>query len=103
MLLYGFGRRVFPVDVNIGRVFRRMGLLNPLGIRLPEHVDRHRERQTALAQLVPPALRYSLHVNMVAHGKQICQARRPRCEICPVSQFCAYFHHSVLDHDQTSS
>jgi endonuclease-3 len=28
---------------------------------------------------------------LIAHGRTICDARKPKCEICPISGYCRYF------------
>lgn len=30
--------------------------------------------------------------NLVYHGRAICDARKPKCEICPISEFCRFFN-----------
>jgi len=32
--------------------------------------------------LLPPETFYPLHINLIRHGRQTCQALRPRCELC---------------------
>ena len=33
---------------------------------------------------------YEAHVNLIHHGRVICHARRPECEICPVRTRCRF-------------
>jgi DNA (cytosine-5)-methyltransferase 1 len=40
-----------------------------------------------LERAVPPAIRYSLHVTMVAHGRAFCRAI-PACGECPIRRQC---------------
>ena len=28
---------------------------------------------------------------LISHGRKICIARRPRCKICPITQYCRYY------------
>jgi endonuclease III len=51
----------------------------------------HKELQKVLADLIPPNLRYSLHVNLVAHGRATCKSVRPACGECEVRRFCTTF------------
>jgi endonuclease III len=44
-----------------------------------------------LGALVPPRLYYRLHLNLIEHGRAICIARLPRCEMCPLKDVCAYY------------
>ncbi|MGE5265424.1 MAG: hypothetical protein ACM3S0_18750 [Acidobacteriota bacterium] len=39
---------------------------------------------------MPPELYYPLHLNLIAHGRAICKAGRPRCEVCPLTDLCEY-------------
>ena len=33
--------------------------------------------------------------NLVYHGRAICDARKPKCEICPISKHCVFFNNNV--------
>lgn len=67
------------VDTHFGRVVRRIGLTQAVD---PERVERE------VALLLPPEhhYRYSMIVNL--HGRQVCHARKPACETCPIAPFC---------------
>jgi endonuclease-3 len=43
-----------------------------------------------LESLFPPETYYAAHLNIIRLGREICQARRPRCEICPIVNLCDY-------------
>ena len=75
--MYAMGRKVFPVDTQVGRVMTRLGPYRELGLRL-EGLD-HKQLQKVLDDEAPPDLRHPLHVDMVAHGREVCQSLRPRC------------------------
>lgn len=79
ILMYSMGRSVLPVDTHVRRVARRLGLTDEVS---PTRVH------SALADIVPPELRYSFHVNSVAHGRQTCLALHPRCDSCAVRRMC---------------
>lgn len=84
VMMYALGRQVFPVDTHCWRIARRLGWVRPTqkdGHCAPRDTDRLQAR-------LPPALRFSLHVNMVSLGREICTARRPRCGGCPVGDLC---------------
>src|SRR5262249_31821950 len=51
----------------------------------------HKKLQAELADLVPPNLRYGLHVNLVAHGRTVCRSVRPLCDECEIRNMCATF------------
>jgi endonuclease-3 len=81
IMMYSLGRAVFPVDTHVWRVARRLGWTAPR----PKPTDRH-ERDLEAA--VPRELRYSLHVNMVAHGCLVCLPYDPRCDRCVLADLC---------------
>jgi endonuclease-3 len=82
VLVFSLGRAAFPVDTHVHRVTTRLGWVPPGMAAGPAH--------HVLTALVPPDIRYDLHLALVVHGRSICQARRPRCEACPLRDLCAY-------------
>lgn len=89
IMMYAFGRAVLPVDTHVGRVLSRLGPYRELGLEL-RGMD-HKQLQAELADLVPPPLRYSLHVNLIVHGRDVCRAIKPLCDQCAVRSFCRDF------------
>jgi endonuclease-3 len=82
VLCFAFGKPAFPVDTHILRISKRIGLI---GSR-----DGPEKAQRILQEAIPPEIVYQLHMNMIAHGRRICKARKPACEICPLSYMCSY-------------
>lgn len=80
VMLYTLGRATFPVDSHVWRVAQRLGLA-------PKRPWSNRAGRE-LQDRVPPELRGSLHVTLVAHGRAVCRARRPRCDQCGLSAYC---------------
>ncbi len=83
VLLFALDMPSFPVDTHVHRVTKRLGLIGP-------KVTRERA-QEVLAVLVPKEEFYNFHINIIEHGRAVCQARRPRCEMCKVSRLCDYY------------
>jgi endonuclease-3 len=83
VLLFTFGMPAFPVDTHIFRVTKRLGWIPPRASREQAHA--------ILESLAPPEIYYPLHLNLIAHGREICQARRPRCEVCALRKICEYY------------
>lgn len=84
VLMYSLGRQVFPVDTHCWRIARRLGWVRPTQKDkhcAPRDMDR-------LQAKIPPELRFSLHVNMVSLGREVCLAGRPKCEVCPIASYC---------------
>jgi endonuclease III len=82
VLTFSMGRAAFPVDTHVLRVASRLGWL-PAGTTAEQ-------AHGLLRDLVPPDIRYELHVALIAHGRTVCQARRPLCEGCALCARCAF-------------
>ena len=84
VLLFACGRPAMPVDTHVHRVSRRLGLVP----------DRATAEQThaLLEALVPPEWYYAFHLNVIKHGREVCKAPRPRCELCVLRPWCNYYH-----------
>ncbi|TLZ69967.1 MAG: endonuclease III [Methanobacteriota archaeon] len=73
------GRDTMPMDTHIARLARRWHLsaakdYDGINVDLRRYVS-ERERQAG-------------HLALISFGREICQARRPRCEVCPVYEDC---------------
>ncbi len=82
VLCFSLGKPAFPVDTHIYRVTGRIGLR-------PERMNVE-QAHPHLESLFPPETYYPAHLNLIRLGREICQARRPRCEICPIVELCDY-------------
>lgn len=82
VLLFCFGYPTFPVDTHVSRVTKRLGLV-------PENAST-RQIRALWESLVPPQDYYPLHLNLIRHGRQVCQARKPKCEECVLVDICDY-------------
>lgn len=82
VLLFCFNLPTFPVDTHIQRISQRLGISDPKAS--PERI------KAIWEQLVPSEWLYPLHLNLIRHGREICHARAPRCEICPLQTICDY-------------
>jgi endonuclease III len=87
VLLFSQGRPAFPVDTHIYRVTGRIGL-HPEKMSL-EEAHRHLEK------LFPPETYYAVHLNLIRLGREICAARRPACDRCPLRGLCKYAKEQV--------
>lgn len=83
VLLFALQRPFFPVDTHVHRVTRRLGWVPPNA-----SADKAHE---ILQPLVPADLDYRLHLNLIRLGREICLARQPRCEVCPLTDLCEYY------------
>jgi len=82
VLLFSLGRPAFPVDTHIYRVTGRLGLR-------PEKMTVE-DAHPYLEKLFPPEAYYAAHLNLIRLGREICQARRPRCGVCPLQKLCSF-------------
>jgi len=74
-----FGDPTLAVDTHVFRVANRTGLA--VGDNVLEVEER-------LLQRVPPEYLPNAHHWLILHGRYICQAKRPLCEVCAVARFC---------------
>lgn len=82
VLLFALGIPAFPVDTHVHRVTRRLGLI-------PDRTSREKAHDL-LESIVPPDLYYDFHLNLISHGRAVCQARAPRCDQCLLQDECEY-------------
>jgi endonuclease-3 len=82
VLCFSLGKPAFPVDTHIYRVTGRIGLR-------PEKMTVE-QAHPHLEGLFPPETYYAAHLNIIRLGREICQARRPRCEVCPIVKLCDF-------------
>jgi endonuclease III len=80
ILMYSLNRPVFPLDTHCARILKRLGFHVPNGSL--------RKCEDEIQTLIPPAIRYSLHVTMISLGRRICTSRNPKCEFCPLQAIC---------------
>ncbi|HZQ05443.1 MAG TPA: endonuclease III [Anaerolineae bacterium] len=83
VMLFTFRKPFFPVDTHIHRIAKRLGWV-------PQNASAEQTHQI-LQPLIPRQAHYRLHVNLIRHGREICIARLPRCEICPLTDLCDYY------------
>ena len=99
MSLPGVGRKTanvvlncifhFPaqaVDTHIFRVGNRTHIAPGRDV---EEVER------AIEDNVPAQFQQNAHHWLILHGRYVCQARRPRCTICPIEDLCPYEEKTV--------
>ena len=81
VLLFAFGRPVFPADTHVRRVMHRMGLV-------PARGDPH----PRLNALLPPDAEFMqrLHLLAIRLGREICHPRSPECPRCPLRSRCRW-------------
>lgn len=83
VLCFAFDRPAFPVDTHVHRLSQRIGFI-PQGTSADK-------AHPAMEAIVPPEDYYAFHLNLIRHGREVCHARRPACERCPLTTYCDYY------------
>ncbi len=78
-----FGKQVMPVDTHVFRVSARLGLTR--GAKTPLQTEMQ------LSKHIPAELLPTAHHWLILHGRYVCLARKPRCEACGLTAWCAYY------------
>jgi endonuclease-3 len=81
VLNVAFGEPTMAVDTHIFRVGNRTGLApgkTPLAVEM------------RLMKRIPAAYLVDAHHWLILHGRYVCQARKPLCWQCGVSEFCSF-------------
>ena len=79
-----FKQATMPVDTHVFRVSRRIGLTNQ-NAKTPLEVEKE------LVKHIPKKFLSLAHHWLILHGRYICIARKPKCEICKISYLCRYY------------
>ncbi len=69
----------FPVDTHVTRLSNRLGLVRTLD---PVKIE------ARVCKMVPPSAWTGLSLRLILHGREVCQARTPRCEACVLESWC---------------
>ena len=76
-----FGKATLAVDTHVFRVAHRLGLVSPKD-NTPYKVE------MALTKYIPEEDIPNAHHWLLLHGRYVCTARKPKCEICGINAFC---------------
>ena len=74
-----YGKPAIVADTHLIRISNRLGLV---ATKDPYKVE------IELKKLLPPEESNDFCHRAVLHGRAICDARKPKCNICPMTQFC---------------
>lgn len=75
-----FGKPAVVVDTHCIRLTHRLGIHN---IKDPKKIE------FMLRDLLPPEESNDFCHRLVLHGRAVCDARKPKCEICCMNDFCS--------------
>ncbi|HEX7970543.1 MAG TPA: endonuclease III [Stellaceae bacterium] len=76
-----FGEPTIAVDTHVLRVANRTGLATGDTPLLVEQ---------GLDRVIPARWKQHAHHWLILHGRYVCVARKPHCEVCVVNDLCAY-------------
>lgn len=79
-----FNEPTMAVDTHVFRVSHRLGLA-PLTATTPLAVEK------ALMTHIPKQYVPKAHHWLILHGRYVCLARSPKCELCALRTFCKYY------------
>ena len=82
VLSVGFGHQRIAVDTHVFRVANRIGLTSEKDVLKTE---------LSLMERIPEERWSRTHHSLIFHGRQCCDARKPKCDQCLISQYCVYF------------
>lgn len=81
VLSVGFGHQRLAVDTHVFRVANRIGLVQEKDVLKTE---------LALMNTIPESRWTKTHHSLIFHGRNCCDARKPKCSECPIKQYCRY-------------
>ncbi|MGG7164556.1 endonuclease III [Clostridium ihumii] len=78
-----FGIPAIAVDTHVFRLSNRIGIAKGKDVE---------EVEQKLMKNIPKKMWSDAHHYLIWHGRKICNARKPKCEECPIVQYCEYYN-----------
>ena len=78
------------VDTHVFRVSARIGLT--VNAKTPLSTEKQ------LIENIPTELVHKFHHWLILHGRYVCLARNPRCEVCGLRPVCKYYQKVIKGH-----
>ncbi len=88
ILSVAFDVPAMPVDTHVFRVSNRIGLTNNSKNPL--------ETEKELVEYIPREQLTKAHHWLILHGRYICVARKPKCEVCGLKNWCKYYEKIII-------
>ena len=82
VLSVGFGQQRIAVDTHVFRVANRIGIAKANDVL---------DTEFQLMKNIPEERWSRTHHSLIFHGRNLCQARNPKCSECGISKYCEYF------------
>lgn len=93
ILTFAYGQELVPADVNILRFIARF-----TGLEMRHATKGSPELRELLPLLSEANLGLSAE-NLLDFTRLICKARKPKCNMCPLSEHCSYFKKTFLEQE----
>ena len=87
VLSNAFGKDAIAVDTHVFRVANRIGLANSKSVL---------ETEKQLMKNIPKDKWSKAHHWLIYHGRNICKARNPLCNQCPIKDMCSYYKNESI-------
>ena len=75
------------VDTHCKRIANRIGFSNQ---KEPEKIEQD------ILKIFPKKYYYDLNHVLIWHGRNICTARNPKCDLCPISKYCNFYSNNKM-------
>ena len=86
VLSNAFDTPAIAVDTHVFRVANRIGLANSTNV-----LDTEKD----LMDNIERDMWSKAHHLLIFHGRRICKARKPLCDICPITNYCFYYKKEI--------
>ncbi len=83
VLSNAFGIPAIAVDTHVFRVSNRIGIASGKNVY---------EVEQKLMKNIPKKMWSDAHHYIIWHGRKICKARKPNCEVCPIAPYCEFLN-----------
>jgi len=83
------------VDTHVFRVSRRIGIV-------PQTATTTLAVEKELIKNIPAELIHKAHHWLILHGRYVCVARNPKCDICGLQKVCRYFQQEIKERGKIS-
>ena len=83
-----FHKPALAVDTHVFRVAARIGL--SVNAKTPLETEKQ------LVEYIPEDLIPIAHHWLILHGRYVCVARKPKCSVCGLVDFCDYYNNNLI-------
>ena len=83
-----FGHATIAVDTHVFRVANRIGFTKVENIK---NAKNGAKTEKLLLKKIPVKWQNHAHHWLILHGRYVCVARKPKCQICKIKDFCDFY------------